>query len=95
MPKETINDGKRHATEISPVTAPQVSPTSKPNADAGKGPQCHTRMALAVAAADSASTEPTDKSMPAMINTNVMPMDITNRAGISLAIATKVALLQK
>lgn len=52
-------------------------------------------MALAVAAADSASTEPTDKSMPAMISTKVMPTAITSRAGISLAMATKVSPLKK
>ena len=95
MPSETMKEGRRHATEIAPVMVPHTSPVSSASAAAAGTGQCHCRMAAAEVAADSAMTEPTDRSMPAMMSTNVMPTAITASAGISLAMVMKVSTLQK
>ena len=87
--------GSRQATDTAPVIVPHTRPVSKPSAPAAHTFMPHSMMACAATPADRASTEPTDKSMPAMINTNVIPTAMTASAGISLAILTKVSLLQK
>ncbi|MNT00393.1 hypothetical protein D3C72_1348240 [compost metagenome] len=95
MPSDTMKLGNRQATDTAPVTAPHSRPVISPSRPAAQGPSPHTRMACAATAADSASTDPTDRSMPARISTKVMPTAITASAGISLAMVTKVSLLQK
>ncbi len=85
----------RRATDTAPVMAPHSSPVTRPSAAAAGMLQCHCRMAAAVAAALKASTEPTDRSMPAMMSTKVMPIAITVSAGISLAMLTKVSVVRK
>ncbi len=86
-----MNDGIRHATVTPPVTQPVSVAPAMPSSAEGSAGQCHCKAATLVSAAPSASTEPTDRSMPAMINTNVMPIDITTRSGIWLAIVLKVS----
>ena len=95
MPSDTMNEGSRHATEIMPVMVPHTRPVASASAAAAGTVQPHCRMAAAEVAAASAITEPTDKSMPAMMSTKVMPTAITARAGISLAMVMKVSALQK
>ncbi len=95
MPSETMKLGRRHATDTAPVTVPHTSPVARPSAAATGTGSCHCRMAAAVTAALSASTEPTERSMPAMISTKVMPTAITASAGISLAIEMKVSRVKK
>ena len=86
-----MNEGMRQPTVTAPVTHPvRVAPAMPSNA-AGSAPQCHCNAATLVTAAPRASTEPTDRSMPAMISTNVMPTDITTRSGIWFAIVLNVS----
>jgi hypothetical protein len=95
MPSDTMKLGRRQATETAPVTVPQTRPVASPSSAATGTESFHSRMAAAVTAALSASTEPTDRSMPAMISTKVMPTAITASAGISLAMETKVSRVRK
>ena len=76
---------------IVPVTQPVKVAPAMPSKAEGSAGQCHCNAAMLVSAAPSASTEPTDRSMPAMISTNVMPIDITTRSGIWLAIVLNVS----
>ncbi|MDR8957512.1 hypothetical protein FEP76_06041 [Burkholderia multivorans] len=62
-----------------------------PISAAGSGPHCHFSAATLTIDAASASTEPTDRSIPAMISTNVIPTDITTRSGIWFAIVLNVS----
>ncbi len=87
--------GSRQATDTAPVIAPQIRPVARPSSAASGTGRCHCRMAAAATAALSASTEPTERSMPAMISTKVMPTAITASAGISLAMVTKVSTVRK
>jgi len=95
MPSETMKDGRRQATDTAPVTVPQIRPVASASSAAAGTLHFHCTMAAAEVAAASAMTEPTDRSMPAMISTKVMPTAITASAGISLAMVTKVSTLQK
>src|SRR6218665_45422 len=94
MPSETMNEGRRQATAMVPVMVPHTSPVASASAAAAGTVQPH----CTIAAADMAAgriTEPTDRSMPAMISTKLMPTAITASAGISLAMVMKVSALQK
>ncbi|MCY1183031.1 hypothetical protein D9M73_236190 [compost metagenome] len=64
---------------------PANAATAMPSRAAGSTPQPHPRIATLTVEAASASTEPTDRSMPPMINTKVMPTASTIRSGIWLA----------
>src|SRR6201996_7717425 len=90
-----MNDGMRHATVTSPVTAPVSAAAATPSSAEGNAGQCHFSAATLTTDAPSASTEPTDKSMLAMISTKVIPTDITTRSGIWFAIVTKVSYVRK
>ena len=95
MPSDTMNDGNRHATLMAPVVVPHATPHTSPKATADGKFHCHDCSATAVRPLHSASTEPTDRSMPAITSTNVMPTDITSSAGTSFAMAVKVSRLRK
>ncbi|MNI90713.1 hypothetical protein D3C73_1482720 [compost metagenome] len=66
-----------------------------PSNAAGKMLQPQPRIATLTVDAASASTEPTERSMPPMINTNVMPTASTIRSGIWLARVLKVSYDRK
>ena len=55
----------------------------------------HSTSAIASTAEPSASTEPTDRSMPPAISTSVSPTAITVSAGIWLASVVKVSRVRK
>jgi hypothetical protein len=86
-----MNDGIRHATVIEPVIVPANAATAMPSKAAGKTLQPQPRIATLTAEAASASTDPTDKSIPPMINTKVMPTASTITSGIWLARVLKVS----
>src|SRR6218665_837502 len=83
------------APAMVPVMVPHTSPVASASAAAAGTVQPHCTIAAADMAAASAITEPTDRSMPAMISTKLMPTAITASAGISLAMVMKVSALQK
>ncbi|MNN49963.1 hypothetical protein D3C81_1645250 [compost metagenome] len=56
----------------------------------GNTPQPQPRMATLTVEAANASTDPTERSMPPMIKTKVMPTASTIRSGIWLASVLKV-----
>src|SRR5258708_1902247 len=90
-----MKEGIFHVTETTPVIAPHNPATTNPPTAAGNGP--HPRLTTAPLTAEpaTASTEPTDKSLPPIINTNVIPTDITSRSGISLVIVLNVFAVRK
>jgi hypothetical protein len=90
-PSDTMNDGIRQPTVTAPVSEPVTVATAMPLSAAGNGAHCHFSAATLTIDAASARTEPTDRSMPAMISTNVMPTDITTRSGIWFAIVLNVS----
>ncbi|MNZ66744.1 hypothetical protein D3C78_849750 [compost metagenome] len=90
-----MNDGMRQATVTAPVMLPASAATAMPSKAAGSTLQPQPRMATLTADAASASTDPTDRSMPPMISTKVMPTASTIRSGIWLARVLKVAYDQK
>src|ERR1700744_5666688 len=90
-----MNDGIRQPTVIAPVNVPVSAAAATPSKAAGNGDQCHFSATTLTTDAPSASTEPTDRSMPAMISTNVMPTAITTRSGIWLAIVLNVSYVRK
>src|SRR5471032_2592488 len=95
MPSVTMNDGRRQATVTAPLIAPTTTPVSIASSVAGSSDQFHCSIAMPAMAAASAIVEPTDRSMPAMISTKVMPTAVTATAGMSLAIVTNVSLVKK
>ncbi|MNN90044.1 hypothetical protein D3C81_2079420 [compost metagenome] len=77
-----MNDGIRHATVIEPVTVPANAADAMPSNAAGRTLQPQPRMATLTVEAASASTDPTERSIPPMINTKVMPTARTIKSGI-------------
>ena len=86
-----MNEGMRQATVMLPVTVPANAATAMPSSAAGSTLQPQPRIATLTVEAARASTEPTDRSMPPMIRTKVMPTASTIRSGIWLARVLKVA----
>ncbi|MNG03155.1 hypothetical protein D3C84_862220 [compost metagenome] len=86
-----MNDGIRHATVIEPVMVPARAAAAMPSNAAGTTFQPQPRIATLTVEAASANTEPTDRSMPPMISTKVMPTARTIRSGIWLARVLKVS----
>lgn len=62
-----------------------------PSKAAGNTLQPQPRIATLTADAARANTEPTDRSMPPMISTKVMPTDNTIKSGIWLASVLSVS----
>ena len=81
----------RQATVIEPVMVPASAAQAMPNKAAGSTLQPQPRIATLTVDAARASTEPTDRSMPPMISTKVMPTASTIRSGIWLARVLKVS----
>lgn len=85
----------RQATVTPPVMLPARAATAMPSSAEGSTPQPQPSIATLTVEAASASTEPTDRSMPPMISTKVMPTASTIRSGIWLASVLKVPYDQK
>ena len=86
-----MNDGIRHATVMEPVMVPANAAAAMPSSAAGRTLQPQPSVATLTVDAASASTEPTDRSMPPIISTNVMPTARTIKSGIWLASVLKVS----
>ncbi|MNM55793.1 hypothetical protein D3C81_669420 [compost metagenome] len=86
-----MNDGMRQATVTTPVILPASAAIAMPSTAEGSTPQPQPSIATLTVDAARASTEPTDRSMPPMISTNVMPTASTIRSGIWLARVLNVA----
>ncbi|MNY61171.1 hypothetical protein D3C86_1978230 [compost metagenome] len=67
---------------IEPVTVPANAAAAMPSNAAGRTLQPQPRMATLTVEAASASTDPTDRSIPPMISTKVMPTARTIKSGI-------------
>ena len=70
-----MNGGRPARATVSPVRNPHPPPTAIPTASAMMrvtGPSCPP-IASAASTPQTASTEPTDRSMPAVMMTKVMP----------------------
>ena len=72
VPKVAINGTTRNRVMIVPLTKPHRVPVRMPMRDAlmGDAPACRAAAMVTVA---SAMIDPTDKSMPPAMMTNVMP----------------------
>ncbi|MNE91987.1 hypothetical protein D3C80_1896650 [compost metagenome] len=90
-----MNEGMRQATVIEPVMVPARAAAAMPSRAAGSTLQPQPRMATLTVDAASANTEPTDRSMPPMINTKVMPTASTIKSGIWLARVLNVSYDRK
>ncbi len=95
MPSVTMNEGSVHRTTIRPLAAPHARPVSRHRTTppARGAPQLTT--AMPSTAPDKAITEPTDRSIPAMINTNVIPTAAMVTSATWLARVRKVACVRK
>ncbi|MCY1418153.1 hypothetical protein D9M71_337040 [compost metagenome] len=76
---------------MAPVMEPANAAHPIPNNAAGNTLQPQPSIATLTADAARASTEPTDRSIPPIIRTKVMPTASTIRSGIWLARVLKVA----
>ncbi len=90
-----MNEGIRQPTEIKPVTMPHRLATNTPSTAAANKGQPQRTIAIDSTEAASAITEPTERSMPPMISTNVMPTAITTSVGMSLDKVVNVAAVRK
>ena len=73
MPRVVMNGGMPPAVVTRPFTAPSATPRPMPaSAATGPGAPCTSRSA--VTSPHSASSDPTDRSMPAEMMTKVSPM---------------------
>src|SRR5581483_2219852 len=90
-----MNDGMRQPTVTPPVTVPVSAAAATPINAEGTGPQPHLSAATLTTDAASARTEPTDRSIPAMIRTKVIPTDMTTKSGIWFAIVLNVSYVKK
>ena len=86
-----MNDGIRQPTVTAPVMVPVSAAAATPSSADGNGPQPHFSAATLTTDAPSASTDPTDRSIPAMISKKVITTDINTRSGIWLAIVLNVS----
>jgi len=81
MPSVTMNEGIAQTTVIVPLINPQANPSNRHSGRAIQIGHSQPAMATPSAAAPKAITEPTDKSMPPIINTKVMPTAMTVKSG--------------
>jgi hypothetical protein len=95
MPNVTMNEGILPHTLMTPLINPQTAPDNKQNGTAIQSGHSYRTINTPKTAEPSASTLPTDKSMPPMINTKVMPTAITVKSGMRLAIVLIVRAVKK
>jgi hypothetical protein len=95
MPSVTMNEGIPHPTVTRPFAAPATSPAPSASGTAAINGQPHPVSALPSSALLSASTDPTDRSIPPTTSTNVIPIAITTSAGIWFASVTSVTRVRK
>jgi hypothetical protein len=86
MPRVTMKLATRKRTETKPLTQPQAAPVSMARGRAAGSGSFASTMASPRMDPEKAMTDPTDKSMPPVRMTKVMPTARTVSAGTSLAI---------
>ena len=95
MPRVTMNEGIDQATQTAPLRNPQAAPTARQSATDGQSGQPQPAMAIPSTAPESASTEPTERSIPPAMTTSVMPAATTIRSGTWLTTLWSVRQVQK
>src|ERR1035437_1612132 len=95
MPSVTINDGTPSRTLTSPFSVPAANPMPMQSATPAHKDHSQFTIATPSAAPHSPSTEPTDRSMPPMMSTSVMPAATTASVGMRLAIVPSVRAVRK
>ena len=84
-----MNGSSRNRVEMTPCSAPNAAPQATTNSTVGMRPQPAVVMIVAVSTLDRLSSAPTDRSMPAVMMTKVMPtamMPVSDTARTILAI---------
>ncbi len=95
IPSVTMKGGSAHRTITSPLIRPQNMPAARHAATAaGKGNPRRSRHRPSTAP-DRPSTEPTERSIPAVMSTKVMATAIRIAAGIWFAMAVKFVAVRK
>src|ERR1700677_4456413 len=85
----TMNGSSRNRVEIEPWRAPKAAPTARTASSVGSRPQPTLTIIVAVNTLDRLSNAPTERSMPAVMMTKVMPtemMPVSEMARMMLAI---------
>ncbi len=95
MPTVTMNDGTAQRTVTTPLIRPAPRPSATQSAIASGSGRRHSTSAIASTAEPSASTDPTERSMPPAISTSVKPTEMTVSAGIWLASVVNVRPVRK
>jgi hypothetical protein len=102
IPSVTTNGGTRKKATMDPFTSPSARPASRPIGTATYNGYCSPMLVLANTAAampPKAKTEPTDKSIPPVRMTNVMPiaskplMDVCRSTLRRLTVVRKCSLV--
>ena len=84
----TMNGSSRKRVEMTPCMAPNAAPQATTNRTVGMRPQPAVVMIVAVSTLDRLSSAPTERSMPAVMMTKVMPtamMPVSDTARTMLA----------
>ena len=68
-----MNGSSRKRVEMRPCTAPNAAPQATTKSTVGINPQPAVVMMVAVSTLDRLSSAPTERSIPAVMMTNVMP----------------------
>src|ERR1035437_5160037 len=95
MPSVTMNDGTPSRTLTSPFSVPAANPMPMQSAAPAHNDHSQFTIATPSAAPQSPSTEPTERSMPPMMSTSVMPAATTASVGMRLAIVPSVREVRK
>ena len=95
MPNVTMNDGMPNRTLTNPFSVPATSPMPMQSAAPAHNGHSQFTMATPSTAPESPSTEPTDRSMPPMMRTSVMPAATTASVGMRLARVLSVRAVRK
>ncbi len=90
-----MNDGTLQVAQTEPLVRPQPAPTARASAADGPSGQPQRVMAIPSIEPESASTEPTDRSIPPAMTTTVMPTATTTRSGTWLMTIWRVCQVQK
>src|SRR6185369_2670736 len=95
MPRVTMKDGIDKRTLSSPLSKPADKPTRPQSRALVQSDQCQSTIATPRTAPLRPRTDPTERSIPPMIRTSVMPAETTVRVGMLLASVLKVLTVRK
>ena len=95
MPRVTMNEGIDQRTETMPLARPQIPPMPRQATSASQKGQAQSAMAIPRTHPERASTEPTDRSIPPITRTSVIPTETTVKSAIWLTMIRSVCPVQK